>query len=34
MLRNMEWKPNYFEIHVGREDMTVNQVGLAKKDVT
>ena len=26
-----KWKPNYFEIRVGREDMTVNQAVLAKK---
>ena len=25
-------KPNYFEIRVGREDMTVNQAVLAKKN--
>ena len=33
MLRNIywKWKPNYFEICVGREDMTVNQAVLAKK---
>ena len=30
-----KWKPNYLEIRVGREDMTVNQAVLAKKnDVT
>ena len=26
-----KWKPNYLEIRVGREDMTVNQAVLAKK---
>ena len=30
-----KWKPNYVEIRVGREDMTVNKAVLAKQnDVT
>ena len=27
----LKWKPNYLEIRVGREHMTVNQEELAKK---